>query len=84
MNSWTKYSSNANSCPTEECPKKRGRSRLYAEGCSKVQSQLKKQIKLRTDLYSKWNIVKDIWAKENYLHETDINNSDFASAILHC
>ena len=53
-------SDNANSCQTEECSKKLWRLRLYAEGYSRVQSQLKKQIKRRPNLYSKRNIAKDI------------------------
>lgn len=77
-------SDNPISYPTEECSKKRGRPRLYAKGYSRVQSQLKKQIKLRTNVYSKWNVAKDIWAKENFIQEADINNSDFANALLHC
>ena len=77
-------SDNAISYPTEECSKKHGRPRLYAKGYNRVQSQLKKQIKLRTNVYSKWNIAKDIWTKENCIDEADINNSDFANALLHC
>lgn len=78
-----KQSDNATSYPTEECSKKRGRARLYVEDYSTVQNQLKKQIKLRNDVYSKWNIAKDIWAKEKCIHEADSNNSDFANALLH-
>lgn len=48
-----KQSDNATSYPTEECSKKRGRARLYVEDYSTVQNQLKKQIKLRNDVYSK-------------------------------
>ena len=62
----------------------KGSSPLYAEGYRRVQSQLEKQIKLGTNVYSKWNIAKDISAKENCLHETDSNNSDFANALLKC
>ena len=66
----------------KHCSIKLERPRLYA-GYSRVQSQLTKQIKPRTNVYSKWNIAKDIWSEENCFHQTDINNSDFGNAILH-
>ena len=77
------FISPTSSSSSSSAKRKAGRPRTYTDGYRSVQNTFTRQMKIRLDVFSKWQTIKNQWSEENDIG-SDNTHSDFAAVLLKC